>query len=287
MKKLIKAGTKKLIKPVLKTSVKVSLPTEKSKPITDFSSYSLLLYGRKKIGKTTLLSYFPKTFCMMFEPGGKALNIYQEPVRDWEEFKLYVTLLQEGDHSFKTVSIDTGYYLYEYCMDYVCKKLSIEHPSDLDYGKGWKAVKKELSIELNKLFNLQIGVVIICHEQIEEIKSYTGATTHRVKPNLSKQAYEYFAGVIDTIAYYHYQKDKRYLQIDGTDLVEAGTRCTQNFLSQETDVKSNSKKVKFIFMGDHEKDSFKNFIDAFNNKQKFINANLERSKKKVVMRKAV
>ena len=46
-------------------------PTKISK---DLKGKYILIYGRPKIGKTTLASEFPKNLLLAFEPGYNALN---------------------------------------------------------------------------------------------------------------------------------------------------------------------------------------------------------------------
>ena len=49
----------------------IKLPTKKSKIESDLSKYSILLYGKIKIGKTSLAAQFPDALFLMTEPGGK------------------------------------------------------------------------------------------------------------------------------------------------------------------------------------------------------------------------
>jgi len=250
------------IKIKAKPSANLSLPTERSEPATKIGNYSLLLYGRKKIGKTSLVSNFPTTFCMMFEPGGKSLRIYQKPINQWEEFLGYIDLLETTDHPFKTVSIDTGRVAYERCMDYVCKVNGFEHPQDESYGKGWNKVRTELTGAFIRLMNLGLGVIVICHENISDITRRNSEVYNRITPDLPKQAAGFFAAVIDTIGYYRYlDDDKRVITIGGSEDLEAGTRCEENFFTK------SGERIINIPMGNSSKEAYANLLNAFNNKQ--------------------
>ena len=55
----------------------LTLPTEKSKPSSRLGDYTWLIYGAKKIGKTSLVAQFPETLILSFEPGTKALEVFQ------------------------------------------------------------------------------------------------------------------------------------------------------------------------------------------------------------------
>ena len=211
----LKAFSKDKKKEKVSVTKGLALPDEKSEPAKKIGNYSLLVYGRKKIGKTSLVSNFPKTFCMMFEPGGKSLRIYQKPINKWEDFLGYIKLLETTEHNFKTVSIDTGRVAYEKCMDYVCRVNGFDHPQDEAYGKGWNKLRVELTDAFIRLLNLGLGVIVICHESISDITKRNTEVYNRITPDLPKQAAGFFAAVIDTIGYYRYlDGDKRVITIN-------------------------------------------------------------------------
>jgi len=240
----------------------VELPTEKSVPVDYLGGYTLMIYGREKIGKTSLASNFPDTFCSMFEPGGASLRIYQKPINSWNDFLGYIDLLSNSKHNFKTVVIDTGKIAYESCLDYICEEEGITHPSDESYGKGWEKVRRELSAAITKLINSGLGIIIICHEKIGDITRSTNEVYNRIHPDLSKQAYTFFSAVIDTIGYYRYVGDSRILQIVGNEDITAGTRCEENFLTV------TGERIEAIPMGSSSEEAYKNLVNAFLNKQK-------------------
>lgn len=258
----LKPFTKKTVKPSGVATSGLSLPDEKSEPATKIGNYSLEIYGRKKIGKTSLVSNFPKTFCMMFEPGGKSLRIYQKPIHKWEDFLGYITLLETTKHDFLTVNIDTGRIAYEFCLDYVCRVNGFEHPTDESYGKGWNKVRVELTTAFIRLMNLGLGVIVICHENISDITKRNSEVYNRITPDLPKQAAGFFSAVIDTIGYYRYLSDgSRVLTIGGSEDLEAGTRCEENFFT------TKKERIINIPMGNSSKEAYDNLLTAFHNKQ--------------------
>lgn len=237
---------------------KLTLPTERSEPKDKLQDYSILLYGMKKIGKTTLSSMFPKALFLFCEPGGKALSVYGRPVRNWKEFKSYVKLVCKSKE-FENIIIDTADYAYDYCADYICKKLVIDHPSDEDWGKGWKAVKTEMALEVNRLLHSGKGVIFISHSRDEEIKKHNGGTFNKTSSTLSKQAKELLEGLVDIWAYYTYEGEKRVLIIRGDDYVDAGHRVEGRF--QYTD----GTPVRKVPMGNSKEEAYKNLVAAFDN----------------------
>ena len=232
----------------------LSLPTKKSKPVQGLHSFTMLIYGREKIGKTTLCEEFEDAFFLMFEPGGKDCEIYQRPVTNWKTFIGYIDLLEAEKDQFKTVVIDTMDVCARMCQRYVCKKFNMQHPSDEEYGKGWDYVREELTIALARLTSLGRGVIFLAHADEKKIKRSTGFESSRIMPRLSGQASSVVEPMVDIWAYYAYEDDgKRTLHIRGDDLISAGHRLRRNFVG-----------IDKISMGASSAEAYKNFIAAYN-----------------------
>ena len=237
----------------------VSLPTEVSEPCESLGDFSMLLFGAKKIGKTTMCAQFPKALFLMFEPGGKALSVYQRRVKTWEEFKAYIKLLKK-DSTFKTIVIDTADIMYELCFDYVCRKLVISHPSEESWGKGWRDIKQEMYSQVNELLNLEKGVIFISHVTQRTITRRDGFEYDVVESSMPKQAREVIEGLVDLWVLYDYQGSKRTLTIQGDDHVDSGHRIQGRFTYPD------GEPIRSIDMGGSAKEAFQRFTLAFNNK---------------------
>lgn len=233
------------------------LPKKKSTVEKDLSKYSIFIYGKAKIGKTSLCAQFPDALFLMTEPGGKSLEIYQTNVRNWPHFKQLITELETTD-MYKTVVVDTVDNLFKMCTDWYCKKNAIQHPSDEDWGKGWQMISDEFLLAITKLMQLNRGVIFTSHAASHEIKKYAQPTVTEVCPTLSKQGRRILEPIMDLIAYYKYAEKEdddssRILQIRGDANVVAGCRLTQNFVG-----------IKEIPMGNSASEGYKHFMDAFN-----------------------
>lgn len=221
----------------------------------------MLIYGAKKIGKTSMMRYFRKPFYFMFEPGGSALRIYQKPMPDWRTFTRHVPPFLK-QKVFNIAIIDTIDLAYKACFDGTCKKMGIEHPSDESYGKGWEAVKNEFTkwIMMRMMAAKGKGLVMLSHEHIVGIKSRSGMEVTRIEPSMPKQAKEIVDAAVDIWGYYTYDGVKRVLQIQGDDVISAGHRCEGRFLWPD------GEPIRYIPMGNSPEQSFKNFEAAFYNK---------------------
>ena len=255
--------TKRSRGPGSASRVNVELPLEPSEPSTDLSNYLILLYGEKKIGKTTLMSRMPRTLFLMFEPGAKALRIHQVPVSTWYEFTAYIDLL-EKDKRFDTVVVDTVDVAYNLCFDAMCTKMMIQHPSDEnDYGKSWGVIKKEFMRQLTRLLQIK-GVVLISHSTVSDIKSRTGEGFQYMEPTMSKQAKDFLTGVVDLWAYYGYVGAERRLLIQGDEFIGSGNRLQEEGGMFHT---ADGRPIVSIPMGGSSSESYANLIKAFENKQ--------------------
>lgn len=256
---------------------------EKSDPQRSvLTDYSMLLYGREKIGKTTLLAHFPDVLFMFTEPGNKDLRIFEMYVHSWQDFRDAVTLLQEehaaGKSRFRTVAIDTVDILWDYCEDFTCMKLAIDHLSDEDWGKGYRAAKREFVKWVSALMKMDMGVVFVSHDQFREIKTRDGGKTDRILPTLAGSARGVLEPMVDVWAYYQYdENNKRVLQIRGDDLVSAGHRSETHFIG-----------LTHIPMGNSSEEAFANFMAAFENKPASKGGSKPaRASKKIVRKKGV
>ena len=176
------------------------LPKEKTKPKQSISDLTVLIYGPSKFGKSTWASQAEHTLFLATEPGLNSLEVFQVPITSWEKFLTVCKELSEEKHGFKTVVVDTVDVLFKLCSEYVCKKQSVEHPSDLGYGKGFALINNEFARVLNKLAFLPTDLLFISHSQEREFETRTGKLTKTV-PTLPEKARHYLLSFVDITLY--------------------------------------------------------------------------------------
>lgn len=250
--------TKSKAKPV--STEEYSLPTAPSEPSNKMEDYTHLIYGAKKIGKTSMMQYFNNPMYFMFEPGGRALRIYQELMQhNWLKFTKLVPQFLKSK-KFNVGIIDTADMCYKACFDFTCKRLVIDHPTDEDYGKGWEAVKDEfIKWVMLRLMSSDKGIVFLSHEHVYEVKSRGGSSSSRIEPSMAKQPREMIDAAVDIWGYYTYDGTQRVLQIEGDEIISAGNRLVDHFLYPD------GEPIKYIPMGNNAEQAFRNYERAFHN----------------------
>ncbi len=257
---------------------KLSLPKFKSEPSDNPLDYSILIYGPKKIGKTSLTAQFEGALSFMTEPGGRAQAMFQVSCGNWSELRGYTKLFISDDR-FKTGIVDTADIAYELCMAYVCKNMVIDHPSDEGYGKGWNAVRKEFQSWVMELLGSGKGVIFISHMKDSEFKTRKGDSFNKVGASMAGQAADVIEGLVDIWGNYTYDGKKRYLIIGGSDEVDAGNRVEGHFLD------TDGQPLDRIPMGNSPKEAFRNFMAAFNNRLQAAREEAVAAPKKLVIKK--
>lgn len=259
LKKVKTVEKKKLRKGTVISDTKYALPTTPSVIAENIIDYSFLIYGRKKIGKTSLVARFDKSLFFMFEPGTKAQSVYQVPrtgcFTEWKDVRGFVRTLQKGAHEFITGVFDPGNKAYDLCLKYVCIREGISHPGKMkDYGASWKLVSAEFEDIHLQLANAGLAFIVIAHEKFDDEKQM-------IVPRFSNATDEFYEGVIDNIFYYHYVGSERFLQIRGTEEITAGTRCEGRFMTVD------GRPIFKIPMGKNADEAYNNLLSAWDNNQ--------------------
>jgi hypothetical protein len=122
----------------------LTLPTQRTKPITDLGKQTILLYSAPKLGKSQFASNFPEAIFFECEPGLNHLEVFKVPTYTWEDFLAACKLVAQGNHPFKTIVVDTADNAFKFCSEYVCSKHNIEYEGDMGHGKGWRSGKRRV-----------------------------------------------------------------------------------------------------------------------------------------------
>lgn len=177
-------------------------------------SKSIMVVGKSKSGKSTIASQARRPVFLMTENGGEALvGFTPVPIGSWADFKQAVAQLctPQGRESFDTVVIDTYTNLILLLDKYVGAKLSTEKTaldfgSDADYGKGTKAMRNELGVQLQKLANQGYLLLNIVHAE-DKVDFDTGKAY--IGTSLSNSLYGVAEKFVDQIVYLRRDENKK------------------------------------------------------------------------------
>ena len=250
VKKIIKKKVSKKKKVAKKKAAKVkaankrqmlhelSLPDAPKVANFDLQEYTILVYGREKIGKTSFFCSFPDALFLTTEPGTKNLEIFEFNADDgacknWALIRRAVDLLEKTDR-FKNVIFDTVDRAYDMCLDYVCSKRGIEYPGEdaagkQDWGKSWKAVKGEFIDVVHRILQTGRGLCFTSHATESEISTRSGDKYTRIYPSMSGQARKVIEALVDLFFYAEYVRNSdgetsRVLITEGDETIWAGQR---------------------------------------------------------------
>lgn len=197
------------------------VPTEKTKRSLELWENTFVHYGPAGIGKSTFWAQDDFLFVDCEGTLG-GLELYAKRIMTWEDFSFLCAEFVQGEHNFKGLVIDPIERLYKFCQNYTMKKHDIEHPSDMDWGKGWTLLFDEFVRPIIKLQLSKYCLVMISHEAEYELKTRT-KTFHVKKPNLPgsgpNSAYSTVRDVADYIIYMTFGPDgtSRILELSPTE----------------------------------------------------------------------
>ena len=195
----------------------MTLKQETTQIVDNPSKYLTLVYGPAGVGKTSWGMQIPGHYFLLTEMGVEGVEIFGEPVLNWEGFIEKCTEIVEAKEKgfpdqriITTIVIDTLDNLYEYAGDWICKNITFAEKGvrvrvakieDAPYGKGYKETNKLLIITLNKIMLHGLGVVLISHTKDREI-AWAGQKFPVNMPNLIPSAVEAVVSACGAVGYF-------------------------------------------------------------------------------------
>lgn len=234
----------------------MALPKEKKKPSVNLWDYTILLYGQKLIGKSSLANEIPNNIFLNAGGGLEAQECFEVSIRNWDDYLSAVTELLTQPHEFKVVTLDTIDRIHKLCTAYVMKKLGTSYPGDLEFGKGYDAVKDEFMRPLMALVLSKMGVMMISHVKDIEMKTRVSKFNKSIT-TLQDHIWQLVESVSGIILYYTMEtnekgEEKRILKTRASEYYISGDRT--NKLSAYGDIElgpvgTNWTKIQKIFDG--------------------------------------
>lgn len=198
----------------------------------DLKGKFVCIYSIPKAGKTSLACQFPKNLLFGFEHGWNAISgAMAVDITKWSEFKLYLRQLEKAElkEKYNTITIDTVGLAWEMCEQYICTQNGVQKISDIPWGGGYTACKKEFESCLRKITQLGYGLVIIAHCEKRIEKRSDDSEVEILGPAIPKRAYDIVNQLVDIIGYIDVTWDEngnseRWLYTRKTPTIMAGSR---------------------------------------------------------------
>lgn len=198
----------------------------------DLKGKFVCIYSLPKVGKTSMACQFPKNLLLAFEKGYNAIGgVKPVDITKWSDFKLVLRQLEkpEARQLYDTVTMDTVGIAWDMCEQFVCAQNGVQKISDIPWGGGYAACKKEFESCLRKITQLGYGLVIIAHVDKRTEKRADDSEVEIIAPSIPKRAYEIVNQLVDIIGYIDITWDEegnseRWLYTRKTPTVMAGSR---------------------------------------------------------------
>jgi hypothetical protein len=156
----------------------------------DLKGYTILFYGRPKVGKTTIASQFDKALLLAFEMGYLALpGVMAQPINRWADFKQVLRQLKDekAHEMFSNIVIDTADIAYDLCEKFVCAQNNVDAVGDMPYGSGYAKVSKEFDEALRQIPQMGYGLILISHSQDKVFIDENGKEFNQIVPTLGNR----------------------------------------------------------------------------------------------------
>lgn len=143
--------------------------------------YKICLWGHEGCGKSTFASRAPNPIFLCSEDGTSQLDVARFPTpQHWDEVGQAIFALQQSDHDYRSLVIDTVDWLEPLCWAAVAQKQGKAHLEEIPYGRGhlfavdaWRS----LLAKLDQLVRTRkMHVILLGHSTIRKIDDpQTGA----------------------------------------------------------------------------------------------------------------
>jgi hypothetical protein len=154
----------------------------------------LIAYGSEGAGKSELGSQAPEPIFLCAEDGTSQLDVarFPEP-KTWADVLAALVELK-GEHSFKTLVVDSIDWIQPLLKRHICEKQNWEDAQYDDFGRGEKLALpawKALMVELDSLREHKgMHIVMLAHSMIADFKNPEGEDFQRYQLALPPKAAE-------------------------------------------------------------------------------------------------
>jgi len=170
---------------------------------------AVVVYARPKVGKTRFCASAPD--CLIIDCDEKGTDSTRDDldpsvirIETWSEINEVYWYLQSGDHSYKSVAIDTVSGLQTLAMNFV---LGDEHARDASRDPDmpsrqiWQKVGQLMKTQITNFRNLPMNVVFTAHTRTRNVGEDEDDEQVITGPNISPSVASHLLGAVGLIGY--------------------------------------------------------------------------------------
>lgn len=176
----------------------------------DLSGYVTYIFGEPKVGKTTMASQMKNALVLATEPGFKTIpGIRAQEILTWGQFKQVLSQLKKPEvkAAYKSIVVDTVDILIDLCEKSILDEHGVEKLTDIQWGEGTKALKKEVESALRSIAQMGYALFMISHATIRPFTRLDGTTYDQIMPTVTTKLNTVICGMADIYGYAHKVSD--------------------------------------------------------------------------------
>lgn len=205
------------------------LPKEKSTPKVNNPKF-LILFGRPKAGKSTLMANLDNNLIIDLENGYQALSalvVQARTVNDFAEIAnaLREEIKKEGKFPYKYITIDNATRLEEMCLSYAVQ-LYRQTPMGKTYqgtdirtlpnGSGYMYLRQAVRKVIDMFRDLCESLILVAHVK-EKMINKEGEELSEMSIDLTGKLGDILCGEADAIGYVYRKKNDTIISFEGGD----------------------------------------------------------------------
>lgn len=205
----------------------IVLPKEKTKPSVNNPKF-LIIFGRPKAGKSTLMAALDNNLIIDLENGYQALSALVVQARTIKDFGDIATALREeikntGKKPYKYITIDNATRLEEMCMSYAIT-LYKNSPQGKNYqgtdirtlpnGSGYMWIRMAVKKVIDLFRDLSDTLILVAHVKDRQI-SIDGQEMSEMTLDLTGKLGDILCGEADAVGYVYRKKNETIVSFEG------------------------------------------------------------------------
>ena len=203
------------------------LPKEKSVPKINNPRF-LILAGRPKSGKSTLMASLENNLIIDLEDGYQALSALIVQARNVNDFAdianaLKAEIKEQGKFPYKYITIDNATRLEEMCLSYAAQ-LYRQTPQGKNYqgtdvrtlpnGSGYMYLRQAIRKIVDMFRSLCETLILITHTK-DKMINFEGTEINEIAIDLAGKIGDILCGEADAIGYVYRKKNETIISFEG------------------------------------------------------------------------